>query len=60
MMLTDIFCYDYSYESGVLENPNTEAPKDMYQMTTDPEKSPDETDVLSIDFENGKFHLIFL
>ncbi|XP_076093701.1 argininosuccinate synthase-like isoform X3 [Mytilus galloprovincialis] len=42
-----------SYESGVLENPNTEAPKDMYQMTTDPEKSPDEADVLSIDFENG-------
>jgi len=43
----------YSYESGILEDPDTEAPKDMYQMTTDPQKAPDEPDVLVLDFKKG-------
>lgn len=42
-----------SYESGILEDPSTEAPQDMFQMTTDPEKAPDEPDVLVLDFKNG-------
>lgn len=42
-----------SYESGILEDPSTEAPQDMFQMTTDPEKAPDEPDVLLLDFKNG-------
>lgn len=42
-----------SYESGILENPDTEAPEDMYQMTTDPQKAPDEADILVLDFQDG-------
>jgi len=41
-----------SYESGILENPRTEAP-DLYLMTTDPRKAPDEPEKLEIEFKNG-------
>ncbi|ROL53854.1 Argininosuccinate synthase [Anabarilius grahami] len=42
-----------SYESGVLENPKNHAPSDLYQMTKNPEDSPNEPDVLEIDFIKG-------
>lgn len=42
-----------SYESGILEDPDTEAPKDMYQMTTDPQTAPDEPDMLVLEFKKG-------
>ncbi|KAK9975421.1 hypothetical protein ABG768_023463 [Culter alburnus] len=42
-----------SYESGVLENPKTHAPSDLYQMTKNPEDSPNEPDVLEIEFIKG-------
>ncbi|XP_002740001.1 argininosuccinate synthase-like [Saccoglossus kowalevskii] len=42
-----------SFEGGVLENPKHEGPDDLYQMTTDPRKSPNEPDVLEIEFKNG-------
>ena len=42
-----------SYESGVLENPNHPAPDGLYQMTTDPEKTPDEADTIQIFFKKG-------
>ncbi|XP_067295864.1 argininosuccinate synthase [Pseudorasbora parva] len=42
-----------SYESGVLENPKTHAPPDLYQMTKNPEDSPSEPDVLEIHFMKG-------
>uniref|UniRef100_A0A673LX66 Argininosuccinate synthase n=1 Tax=Sinocyclocheilus rhinocerous TaxID=307959 RepID=A0A673LX66_9TELE len=42
-----------SYESGILENPKNHAPSDLYQMTTNPEDSPNEPDVLEIDFAKG-------
>jgi len=42
-----------SYESGVLEDPNHEAPDDIYEMTTNPEKQPNEPDVIEIFFERG-------
>ncbi|XP_070581864.1 argininosuccinate synthase-like [Ptychodera flava] len=42
-----------SYESGILEDPKAEGPDDLYKMTTDPRKSPDEPDVLLIEFKQG-------
>jgi len=31
-----------SYEAGILENPKTMAPDDLYLMTDDPKSAPDE------------------
>uniref|UniRef100_A0A672ZJW2 Argininosuccinate synthase n=1 Tax=Sphaeramia orbicularis TaxID=375764 RepID=A0A672ZJW2_9TELE len=42
-----------SYESGILENPKTHAPGDLYLMTKNPEDSPSTSDVLEIQFKNG-------
>ncbi|XP_016113451.1 argininosuccinate synthase-like [Sinocyclocheilus grahami] len=42
-----------SYESGILENPKNHAPPDLYQMTKNPEDSPNEPDVLEIHFAKG-------
>ncbi|KAM9307447.1 argininosuccinate synthase isoform 1-T2 [Pholidichthys leucotaenia] len=42
-----------SYESGILENPKTHAPADLYLMTKNPEDSPNVPDVLEIEFKNG-------
>lgn len=42
-----------SYESGILENPNSHAPDDLYLMTTNPAAAPDDPDVLEIEFKNG-------
>ena len=42
-----------SYESGILENPATAAPEDLYQMTTDPQKSPSEPDKIVVSFKDG-------
>uniref|UniRef100_A0A8C5FP47 Argininosuccinate synthase n=1 Tax=Gadus morhua TaxID=8049 RepID=A0A8C5FP47_GADMO len=39
-----------SYESGILENPKTHAPVDLYLMTKNPEDSPNTPDVLEIEF----------
>ncbi|KAK9532444.1 hypothetical protein VZT92_009826 [Zoarces viviparus] len=42
-----------SYESGILENPKSHAPADLYLMTKNPEDSPNTPDVLEIEFTNG-------
>ena len=42
-----------SFEGGVLEDPWTEAPEDMFVLTTDPRKAPDEPTYVEIDFEAG-------
>lgn len=42
-----------SYESGILEDPITQAPDDLYQMTVDPQKAPDVPTVLVITFQKG-------
>ncbi|RUS70531.1 hypothetical protein EGW08_021705 [Elysia chlorotica] len=42
-----------SYESGVLENPDHHAPDGLYQMTVDPEKAPEEADVIELEFKKG-------
>lgn len=42
-----------SYESGILEDPMTQAPEDLYQMTVDPQKAPDVPTVIVIEFKKG-------
>ncbi len=42
-----------SYEGGILEDPWAEPPDDMFRLTTDPRKAPDEPAYLEIDFEQG-------
>uniref|UniRef100_A0A7N8X0C0 Argininosuccinate synthase n=1 Tax=Mastacembelus armatus TaxID=205130 RepID=A0A7N8X0C0_9TELE len=47
------FIFLYSYESGILENPKNHAPADLYLMTKNPEDSPNDPDVLEIEFSHG-------
>lgn len=42
-----------SYESGILENPKTRAPDDLYCFTADPKSAPDEPEQLSLEFKKG-------
>ncbi|XP_075899920.1 argininosuccinate synthase [Nelusetta ayraudi] len=42
-----------SYESGILENPKSHAPVDLYLMTKNPKDAPNAPDVLEIEFKNG-------
>jgi argininosuccinate synthase len=42
-----------SIECGMLENPATEPPRDVYEWTNAPENAPNEPEYLSIKFEKG-------
>ncbi len=42
-----------SFEGGILEDPDREPDRDMYRMTVDPVDAPDQTEDLTISFENG-------
>lgn len=42
-----------SYEAGILEDPNTTPPADMWKLTVAPEKAPDTPETLSIEFKAG-------
>lgn len=42
-----------SHEAGVLEDPNAAADEDVYSRTNGTATSPDEADLLSIEFEQG-------
>ncbi|GJQ85105.1 hypothetical protein Trydic_g20237 [Trypoxylus dichotomus] len=42
-----------SYESGILENPNNEPPKDLFLMTQDPGSAPDAPYRIEIQFSGG-------
>lgn len=42
-----------SYESGILTDPETVAPEGIFQMTTEPEKAPDNAETLQIEFQKG-------
>jgi len=42
-----------SYEGGILEDPWTQPPADIFSLTTAPEDAPDQCDVIEISFENG-------
>lgn len=49
----DANLYHISYEGGVLEDASAKAPEDIWMMSTDPKKSPDEPDCIEIDFKRG-------
>ena len=42
-----------SHEGGVLEDPNSVPPKDLFMLTTDPEDAPDRAEDVRIGFERG-------
>ncbi|KAI8916079.1 argininosuccinate synthase [Gorgonomyces haynaldii] len=50
---TDENLYHISYEAGILEDPNTTPPKDMWKLTANPEDAPNTPEHLEITFENG-------
>jgi argininosuccinate synthase len=42
-----------SFEGGILEDPWSEPPEDMYLLTVNPEDAPDEPLYVEVDFEEG-------
>lgn len=42
-----------SYEAGILEDPNQEPPHDMWTMTEDPRKAPNEPTNITVSFQKG-------
>ncbi|NNF99776.1 MAG: argininosuccinate synthase [Desulfobacteraceae bacterium] len=42
-----------SYEGGMLEDPWTAPPDDLYTLTTSPKAAPDESEIIDIAFEKG-------
>jgi argininosuccinate synthase len=49
----DANLFHISFESGMLENPMTGPPKDMFKMTVDPEDAPNTPTLLRIEFTAG-------
>ena len=43
-----------SFESGILEDPWAEPPKDMFKLTVAPEDAPDKPEYVTLDFEQGQ------
>lgn len=50
---TDRNLLHISYEGGILEDPWSEPPPDMYTMIAPPEKAPDMAEYVEISFEKG-------
>ncbi|BCB95978.1 argininosuccinate synthase [Dissulfurispira thermophila] len=50
---TDRNIFHISYEGGILEDPWSEPPIDMYTMMVSPEKAPDKPLYIDIHYENG-------
>ena len=42
-----------SYEAGILEDPDTTPPSDMWKLTVDPEKAPNTAEDFTLAFEKG-------
>jgi argininosuccinate synthase len=42
-----------SYEGGILEDPWQGPPDDLFQLTTSPEKAPDQAEIVELTFEAG-------
>lgn len=42
-----------SYEAGILENPDTTPPADIWKLTIDPLKAPDKPEDFTLHFEKG-------
>lgn len=45
--------FHISFEGGILEDPWSEPPEDMFVLTVSPEKAPDTPEILEIDFNEG-------
>ncbi|EPQ56746.1 argininosuccinate synthase [Gloeophyllum trabeum ATCC 11539] len=50
---TDENLFHISYEAGILEDPNTTPPADMWKLTTAPEDAPNTPERLQIEFKAG-------
>ena len=50
---TDRNLLHISFEGGILEDPWSPAPEDMFVLSVSPEKSPDRPTFVEIDFEDG-------
>ncbi|GBB91290.1 hypothetical protein RclHR1_18490003 [Rhizophagus clarus] len=50
---TDENLFHISYEAGILEDPNTTPPKDMWKLTVDPEDAPNTPERITITFKSG-------
>ncbi len=42
-----------SFESGILEDPWVEPPKDMFKLSVSPETAPNKPEYVELDFESG-------
>ncbi|KAI8929220.1 argininosuccinate synthase [Entophlyctis helioformis] len=51
---TDENLFHISFEAGILEDPNTTPPKDMWKLTVDPEDAPNTPERIAIHFVEGK------
>ncbi|WFD25575.1 argininosuccinate synthase [Malassezia nana] len=50
---TDENLFHISYEAGILEDPNTTPPADMWKLTQSPQDAPQEPEKITIDFTRG-------
>ncbi len=50
---TDDNLMHISYEAGILEDPDAEAPKDIYKKTKSPKDAPDEETKITVAFSKG-------
>ncbi|KAG8880897.1 argininosuccinate synthetase [Tulasnella sp. 331] len=50
---TDENLFHISYEAGILEDPNTTPPADMWKLTKAPEDAPETPERLTIEFKGG-------
>lgn len=45
--------FHISYEAGILEDPNTTPPDDMWKLTASPESAPNTPELISVEFKAG-------
>ena len=50
---TDENLFHISYEAGILEDPNTTPPTDMWKLTAAPEEAPQTPERITIEFKGG-------
>ena len=50
---TDENLFHISYEAGILEDPDTTPPDDMWKLTTAPENAPTTPERISVEFKGG-------
>lgn len=50
---TDANLFHISYEGGILEDPWSEPPANMWTLTKDLEDTPDSPEIIEIEYENG-------